>query len=153
VRDAHLGSIWEGTSNIVALDVVRSMRKERTLEAIVAHVEGQLDAARMPAAVSDAFGRALASARTLAQRACESDRADLARQAASGLYHLTTAAGLAREATQAALPRRLLLAQMVLRHRLLPRDPLADDGREAGVLAGLLSESPSPAADGVPLIV
>lgn len=28
VRDAHLGSIWEGTTNIVALDVLRAINKE-----------------------------------------------------------------------------------------------------------------------------
>ena len=27
VRDAHLGSIWEGSSNVIALDVLRCMRK------------------------------------------------------------------------------------------------------------------------------
>jgi len=27
VRDSHLGSIWEGSSNVIALDVLRSMRK------------------------------------------------------------------------------------------------------------------------------
>lgn len=27
LRDAHLGSIWEGASNVIALDVLRSMRK------------------------------------------------------------------------------------------------------------------------------
>jgi hypothetical protein len=34
LRDAHLGSIWEGTSNIVALDVLRAMRKDKALEAM-----------------------------------------------------------------------------------------------------------------------
>ena len=34
LRDAHLGSIWEGTSNIVALDVARAIRKEGALEAL-----------------------------------------------------------------------------------------------------------------------
>ena len=28
VRDSHLGSIWEGSSNVIALDVLRSMRKQ-----------------------------------------------------------------------------------------------------------------------------
>lgn len=28
VRDAHLGSIWEGTTNIVALDVIRAINKD-----------------------------------------------------------------------------------------------------------------------------
>ncbi|MCA8928896.1 MAG: acyl-CoA dehydrogenase family protein, partial [Alphaproteobacteria bacterium] len=32
VRDAHLGSIWEGTSNIVALDIARAVTREQALE-------------------------------------------------------------------------------------------------------------------------
>src|SRR5438477_8212049 len=35
LRDAHLGSIWEGTSNIVALDVLRAIRKEHALAALL----------------------------------------------------------------------------------------------------------------------
>src|SRR3546814_9513740 len=42
LRDAHLGSIWEGTSNIVALDVLRAVKREGSLEALTAHVEGLL---------------------------------------------------------------------------------------------------------------
>ncbi|MBL3960647.1 DNA alkylation response protein, partial [Bacteroides thetaiotaomicron] len=34
VRDAHLGSIWEGTSNIVALDVARAAQREHALDAL-----------------------------------------------------------------------------------------------------------------------
>lgn len=29
LRDAHLGSIWEGSSNVIALDVLRCLRKEK----------------------------------------------------------------------------------------------------------------------------
>src|SRR5690606_26403725 len=38
MRDAHLGSIWEGTSNIVALDVLRAIRKNDCLTALRARV-------------------------------------------------------------------------------------------------------------------
>jgi len=38
VRDAHLGSIWEGTTNIVALDVIRAMRKERAGEVLLSRL-------------------------------------------------------------------------------------------------------------------
>lgn len=38
LRDAHLGSIWEGTSNIVALDVMRAARRDGGLDALLAHV-------------------------------------------------------------------------------------------------------------------
>ncbi|MDI3422039.1 acyl-CoA dehydrogenase family protein [Streptomyces luteolus] len=30
LRDAHLGSIWEGSSNVIALDVLRCMRRQNT---------------------------------------------------------------------------------------------------------------------------
>jgi len=97
VRDAHLGSIWEGTSNIVALDVLRAIRKEKALEAM------ELD-----------LGKAGEFART-------ADEAH-ARQAATGLYYACAAAILEREGR--TLPRRALLARLVRRHRLAPRDPL-----------------------------
>ena len=51
----------------------------------------------------------------------------LARQAASALYHITSAIGLAHEATACGTLHRLALARMVLTHRLLPRDPLGRD--------------------------
>ncbi|GHI03478.1 acyl-CoA dehydrogenase [Streptomyces cellostaticus] len=34
LRDAHLGSIWEGSSNVIALDVLRCMRRESSHHAL-----------------------------------------------------------------------------------------------------------------------
>lgn len=72
LRDAHLGSIWEGTSNIVALDVLRAIRREAALEAM------ELD---------------LGKAADFARNADEMH----ARQAASGLYYACAAALHERE--------------------------------------------------------
>ncbi|MFX6330697.1 acyl-CoA dehydrogenase family protein, partial [Acinetobacter baumannii] len=38
VRDSHLGSIWEGTSNIVALDIARAVKREGALEPLRAYL-------------------------------------------------------------------------------------------------------------------
>lgn len=57
----------------------------------------------------------------------------LARQVASSLYHITSAIGLAHEAARIGAPHRLAMARMVLRHRLLPRDPLEAEDDEAMV--------------------
>jgi acyl-CoA dehydrogenase len=35
LRDAHLGSIWEGSSNVVALDVGRAMRREGAVDVLL----------------------------------------------------------------------------------------------------------------------
>jgi alkylation response protein AidB-like acyl-CoA dehydrogenase len=127
LRDAHLGSIWEGTSNIVALDVLRAIRREGALPVLQAHLETLLAAAKLSPDVHTMFGAALRNAATLANQVAALDAAGdaQARTAASGLYHVTTAIAMAWEAAQCKSARRLALAQAVLQHRVLPRDPLA----------------------------
>lgn len=49
----------------------------------------------------------------------------LARQAATALYNCTTAIAMAWEARRTGSTERLRLSQLVLMHRVLPRDPLA----------------------------
>ncbi len=138
VRDAHLGSIWEGTSNIVALDVLRAIARNDALPPLEAHVALLVRDAALEPRDADAFAGVAGPAFALARQAADRRSDELARQAASGLYHVTTAAGLAREARQAGLPHRLALARMVLTHRLLPRDPLAagDDGAMIDTVLG-----------------
>jgi hypothetical protein len=129
VRDAHLGSIWEGTSNIVALDVLRAIGKEKSLEALLPVFEGS--------AMWPSLERA-------AQFARSSDEIH-ARQAASGLYYAVGACILWQEGEQLAKAgdaRRLVLAALVRRHRLEPRDPFARLDESA--LVALLSENPLP---------
>jgi len=126
VRDAHLGSIWEGTSNIVALDIARAVKREGALEPLRAYLIGRLDGVALPPQ-SDVMLRA-----TL-ERVCgaigkvaEDGSDELVRQAGSALYHITTAIFMAVEGVRLAPDhRRLALAHLVLRHKLLPVDPLA----------------------------
>jgi hypothetical protein len=135
VRDSHLGSIWEGTSNIVALDVLRAARREGSLNALSGHVRGLLgEVSSLPEAPP-----ALNGAIALADMAQE--RPALARQAASALYHVTSAAALAWEAAKMQDDSRLTLARMVLHHRVLPRDPLAAYDPDEAALPVLLGES------------
>jgi alkylation response protein AidB-like acyl-CoA dehydrogenase len=125
VRDAHLGSIWEGTSNIVALDIARAAKRDGALEPLRAYLQDLLGAAGLPAA-------SLALLRSILTRACdalasvaESGRDEWVRQAGSALYHASTAVLMACEGARLAPDyRRLALAHLVVRHKLLPSDPL-----------------------------
>ena len=128
VRDAHLGSIWEGTSNIVALDVLRAASREGSLPALRDHVRGLAGGAEGLPETLPALDRATALA-----EAAGRDPA-LARQAASALYHVASAAAMAWEAAGLRDDRRLALARMALRHRVLPRDPLAPGDPDAADL-------------------
>ncbi|MBK5103780.1 MAG: acyl-CoA dehydrogenase family protein [Burkholderiales bacterium] len=141
LRDAHLGSIWEGTSNIVALDVLRSIRKSDTVTKLSAHWRRLLEEAELPPQMRARFDTVLGRVADLASWAAATPREDVARQAASALYHATTAAAMAWEAQRSGDARRLLLADLVLRHRLGARDPLAREPDHAAVFEKLLSES------------
>jgi acyl-CoA dehydrogenase len=134
VRDAHIGVLWEGTSNINALDIVtRAVGKSRAHRALEAALTKLLDEA---AAVPQVFRKRLRLAldRTLAfaeRVAAEPALEEDARQAASSLYHITSAILMTWEAAQpGADARRVLYARFVLEHRLSPQDPLAPQAGE-----------------------
>jgi acyl-CoA dehydrogenase len=127
VRDAHLGSIWEGTSNIVAQDVIRAIVREDSLTALRRHLAGLMEQASMHAGVRASLASLLDAACGLAQAATRTGADGLARQAASALYHITSAVAMAWEASRTGSLRRMMLAQLVIKHRLTPRDPLNGD--------------------------
>ncbi|MEI5997876.1 acyl-CoA dehydrogenase family protein [Paraburkholderia bengalensis] len=145
VRDAHLGSIWEGTSNIVALDVARATRREGALESLKQYLNAQLDDAALPsrsvALLRDVFNRASAAMDSVA----ECGRDENVREAASAVYNATTAIFMATEAARVAPDyRRLALAHLIVEHKLLPRDPLSPKGVRvnAALLRTLVEETP-----------
>ncbi|TAM44770.1 MAG: DNA alkylation response protein [Burkholderiaceae bacterium] len=127
VRDAHLGSIWEGTSNIVALDVLRAARREQSLTALMTHLEKLLGETAMDDGLRTQLRDVMARAKALTEAALADGSEALARRAASALYHITTATAMAWESGRIGSPERLQLARLVLQHRLLPADPLAPD--------------------------
>jgi acyl-CoA dehydrogenase len=131
VRDAHLGSIWEGTSNIVALDVIRAVKREGSLPVLRAHCEKLLDDAALAPGYAKALRDALARAAALTETAAREGGDVLARQAASALYHCTSAIAMAWEAAHSGSAPRLRWSQLVLLHRVLPRDPLSPDAMPA----------------------
>lgn len=124
VRDAHLGSIWEGTSNIVALDVMRAVVREDALPVWRAHVDALMARTPWHAQVQQRLQALAEQVQSLADQTARSKNEAMARQAASALYHLTSAIAMGWEAGQTGSLRRMLLAQLVLCHRLLPQDPL-----------------------------
>ena len=125
VRDAHLGLLWEGTSNINALDAVqRAVGKARGHEALRDDLGRRLeDTGGMPGQFRTRLSGALADAIRFAEEvAADPANERFCRIAAGKLYHATTAALLASEGTRLGNTggdaRRLLLSRFVLEHRL-----------------------------------
>ncbi|HEX4365348.1 MAG TPA: acyl-CoA dehydrogenase family protein [Rhodopila sp.] len=130
IRDAQVGLLWEGTSNINALDVIqRAVGKAGAHRALQAMLRERLAAASaLPAEFKAALGEALDRAMALAERVAGDGRETLARQAATALYDVASAVLLAWEGSRpGADARRVLVARFVLAHRLSPADPLAPE--------------------------
>jgi acyl-CoA dehydrogenase len=152
VRDAHIGVLWEGTSNINALDIIqRAVGKSGAHRMLGAALTRRLDeAASLPKGFRDRLTLALEGALAFAERvAAEPDAEATARLAASALYHATSAILLAWEGSQPGVDtRRALLARFVLEHRLTARDPLApvsDDWERDSIDIVLGPEPAAPA--------
>ncbi len=161
LRDAHLGSIWEGAGNIVALDALaRAVGRQRCHEAFAAELKHRLDEmTAVPAAYRDELrgylDRATSFAETVAANAGDEAQA---RQAASGLYHAASAILLAWEADKIHArrgdARRLLWSRLTIDHRLAPRDPLMGDDceREDAMARYLFDAAPVSMADAARLV-
>lgn len=153
-RDAQLGSIWEGTSNIVALDVVRAAHRSSALKPLMGYL-GELTAEVAGRTAPEAAGPDAAFApladeldrisaelmhalETLGDRQNEAQT----RQIATALYCLCSAVFLAWEGLRIGARdgdySRVVLAAMVVRHRLLPQDPLTVVEDPADLLTTLI---------------
>jgi acyl-CoA dehydrogenase len=159
VRDAHIGVLWEGTSNINALDVIgRAVGKANAHRALEALLRRRLsEIAGVPAAfigrLENVFERAFGFAAEVArdQPASESQ----ARRASSALYHAASAILLAWEGTRpGADARRAIISRFALEHRLAPRDPLAVDAEawEGPATDLMLEDAAVPLAQCAPLL-
>ena len=146
LRETHLGSIWEGTSNIIALDVVRAAAKAGAHRALARRLKPMIAAA--PGAVAAPLAERLEAVLALIDRASGNDGdARAVRQAATGLYHATAAALFAYEAERLGDPVRLDLARLVLAHKLSPRDPLAGSSSEEEAAADRVIDALAAARD------
>jgi len=162
VRDAHLGVIWEGTSNINALDVVRrAIGKEKAQIDLGAELTARLDGTPgMPGQfrtrLETALARAIGFAETIAA-APEHER--FSRAAASALYHATSAVLLATEGLRLGQAggdaSRLLLARFVLEHRLATPQPFSLEGAawEEAAITRLLGTEPVPLGTAADLLL
>ena len=151
LRDAHLGSIWEGTGNIVALDALtRAVGRHGAESALGADLHARLDdSSSLPQAWRDKLhgltDRAIAFAREVAQHA--DNEAD-ARPATSTLYQVASAVTLAWEGARIHAARgdarRALWSRVVVDHRLMPNDPfkLMTGGAVRAIVTHLLDEQP-----------
>ena len=161
LRDAHLGSIWEGTGNIVALDALtRAVGRHGADAALAADLHARIgDMIGVPQGWRDRLkqlsDRAVGFARAVA--GSSESEAD-ARRATSALYHGASAVTFAWEGGRIhemrSDARRMLLSRLVVDHRLTPQDPFAATAgkSEDAIAERVLGEGDVSLADATTLL-
>ena len=153
VRDSYLGAIWEGSTNVVALDVQRAILRDGGFEALTGFIQGRLDTVGEPHAKRwvDAVAATLADLgrRVAAWPALDATERELdARPVADALYHALAGALLLAEGhalqQQRGSARKLVAAALYLKKWLRPPAPPASlfTARECALLPALVDWTP-----------
>ena len=157
VRDAYLGSIWEGATPIVALDVQRAIVREGCHEPLFAAIGGRLQRVTEPTA-KPWVDLVLQSVESLRRRIdgwalLAREEAELeAKPAADQLYHLLAASLLLHEGQvlrdRVQDFRKLFVGALYVQRWLQPRDSSAPafSARDLGWLDAIAAWSGLPAS-------
>jgi len=128
LRDAHLGSIWEGTSNIVALDVIRAVERAEALPDLKEYLLQLLSHEAIPAVSRQVLTHKLLEVEQFILSIITDKNESDTRKAASALYNITTAIMMAWEAVQLEDHwQRLAWSHLVVKFKLSPVHPFARD--------------------------
>ncbi len=161
VRDAQIGTLWEGTSNINALDVVqRAVGKAGGHKTLSAALKARYEAsASLPGQHKGLLGATLDRVERFVEAVAADPRHEKrARLAAGALYHAASAALMAWEGASLGATggdaRRLLLSRLAIEHRLSPQDPLSlsESPWEQEAMDLLLQDAPVPLAKATQLL-
>jgi acyl-CoA dehydrogenase len=159
-RDAQIGTLWEGTSNINALDVItRAVGKSGGEKALGSAIDDMLKSTEaLPGQMRGEFSGLVERAGRFARDvAADPKKEKLSRAASSALYHAVSAALMASEGAMIGAKggdaRRLLMARLVAEHRLKAQDPMSpiDPSWEDAVIDHLLGDKPVPLSRAVEL--
>jgi len=141
LRDSQVLPIWEGTTNVLSLDVLRALHRDAVLEPYLARVDAALDTAEESG--DPWLGPVAAQARPIRDEVAGDARAALqapagqaqagARELALRMAHLLAATALIEQAqhdTAAGDARAALVASAWVRRRL-DHDPCTGEGHRA----------------------
>jgi len=146
-RDAELGTIWEGTSSVTALDVIgRAVGRQGCERPLAAALHAM--AAEVPGPYGDTLSTLIDQVTAMVGAVGEEEY----RSAAGALYHVITAVLLASEGARLGDGRRVLLSRLVVAERLTAQDPLNPPDRtwQAPVVSALLDDAPVPLESALP---
>ncbi len=138
LRDSHLGSIWEGTSNIISLDTIRALKKDDNLHifknflinAIKIHSEKKTEK-HFLSVIDDVF--------YFVESELKEDFTSSSRQISSSLYYLSSAIFLIEEGNYCEdISYRSKISELIIRYKIDKNSPITRDDIDYDLINNLI---------------
>ena len=138
LRDSHLGSIWEGTSNIISLDTIRALKKDNNLhifknfliDSVKINSE-KTHEKHLLSVIDDVF--------YFVENEVKEDFTSSSRQITSTLYYLSSAIFLIQEGNYCEdLAYRSKISELIIKYKIDKNSPITRDDIDYDIINNLI---------------
>ena len=138
LRDSHLGSIWEGTSNIISLDTIRALKKDNNLHIFKNFLKDSVKInsektheKHLLSVIDDVF--------YFVENEVKEDFTSSSRQITSSLYYLSSAIFLIQEGNYCEdLAYRSKISELIIKYKIDKNSPITRDDIDYDLLDNLI---------------
>ena len=138
LRDSHLGSIWEGTSNIISLDTIRALKKDNNLQifknflidSVKINSEKKHEK-HLLSVIDDVF--------YFVENEVKEDFTSSSRQITTSLYYLSSAIFLIEEGNYCEdLAYRSKISELIIKYKIDKNSPITRDDIDYDLINNLI---------------
>jgi len=138
MRDSHLGSIWEGTSNIISLDTIRALKKDDNIHIFKNFLINSVKV-NTKKNHKNYLLTIIEKVFNFIESEIEDDFNSSSRQITSSLYYLSSAIFLIEEGNYCQdLAYRSKISKLILKHKIDKQSPITRDSIDCDLLQKLI---------------
>ena len=134
LRDSHLGSIWEGTSNIISLDTIRALKKNDNLEKLKGYLIQSVQMTKENEHTKTLLST-IESVFSFVTKEIEDDFTSSSRKVSSSLYYLCASIFLNSEGQYCEiLANRKKISELLVKYKINQNSPLERDNLDCDLI-------------------
>ena len=134
LRDSHLGSIWEGTSNIISIDTIRALKKDNNLKILKSYL-AQIVRTTIDNEHKKNLLSALENVFDFVTKEIKDDFTSSSRKISSSLYYLCASIFLNSEGEYCeSLSSRKKISELVIKFKINQQNPIERDDLDSDLI-------------------
>ena len=134
LRDSHLGSIWEGTSNIISLDTIRALKKDNNIETLKSYLIQAVQLTKENEHKKNLLFT-IDSVFNFVTKEIKDDFTSSSRKISSSLYYLCASIFLNSEGQHCkSLANRKKISELLVKYKINQNSPLERDNLDCDLI-------------------